>query len=185
MPSAGRITVLGDSLAVSPSPRDSFPSVLEKRLRGSGLAWTVANAGVRGETTCGGLRRLDVVLADRPDILIIALGANDGLRGLDVTTMSNNLEAMIVRAISRKIRVLLCGMDLPAVRGFGYARAYRQAFADLAATHDLPFVPYLLAGVAMDPAMNGDDAIHPNAAGANQIASTIWPVLENQVRQVR
>ena len=177
-----RIVVLGDSLSVSPTAAESFPSLLQKRLSESGSPATIVNAGVRGDTTAGGLRRIDALLAQKPDALILALGANDGLRGLDVRLMSRNLEEMIVRAQKQQVRVLLCGMSFPPVRGIVHAREFQKVFADLARAHDVPLVPFLLEGVALIPEMNGPDQIHPNAAGARRIAETVWPYLEPMVR---
>lgn len=181
--SAGRILVLGDSLAVSPTPGSGFPQVLQKRLKEAGLSWTVVNAGVRGDTTGGGLRRIDALLAaSRPNILVLALGANDGLRRLDVSQMSRNLEAIILKAKAQDTQVLLCGLDLPGIGVLGYGRSYRNAFSDLARKHDVPFVPFLLEGVALNRDMNLPDGMHPNTAGAQRIAETIWPSLERMLR---
>jgi acyl-CoA thioesterase-1 len=179
---AGRIIVLGDSLAVSPSREDGFPAIVQKRLLEAELPWTVVNAGIRGDTTTGGLRRVEALLAQRPAILVLALGANDGLQGVDVLTISRNLDQMIRRAKAQDVRVLLCGMELPPVRGFGYARAFSGVFATLAEQHDVALVPFLLEGVALNREMNGQDFIHPNAQGANRIADNIWPHLEPLVR---
>jgi len=175
---AGRIVVLGDSLSVSPTVAESFPSLLQQRLRDQGSPALVVNAGVRGDTSAGGLARIDALLAQKPDILILALGANDGLRGLDVGTMSKNLGEMIERSQRKGAHVLLCGMELPPVRGVLYARAFRTTFPDLARAHDITLVPFLLEGVALNPSLNGADQIHPNAAGARKIADTVWPYLE-------
>jgi acyl-CoA thioesterase I len=177
-----RIAVLADSLAISPSRNEGFPAVLQNRVNDAELPWTVVNHGVRGDTTAGGLRRIDSVLADRPSILILALGANDGLRGVEVTTIARNLNEMIVRARKKGVEVLLCGMETPPLRGWNYTLAFHRIFPTLANEHDVPLVPFLLAGVALNPEMNGDDLIHPNAAGARQIAATLWPYLEALIR---
>ena len=182
---SGRIVVLGDSLSVSPTDRDNFPAVLENRMRARGLGWSVINAGVRGDTTAGGLRRIDTLLAsNRPDILIIALGANDGLRGLDVDGMSRNLDEMIGRAQTSGAAVLLCGMQLPPINLLPYGRRFRNAFDRIASEHDVAFVPFLLDGVALDGRMNGTDGIHPNTEGAQKIADTLWPYLDRLVRNL-
>ena len=163
--------MLGDSLAVSPSDSVNFPAVLETRLKSRGLSWRVFNAGVRGDTTAGGLRRIDAVLAaNRPDILILALGANDGMRG-----SGRHLDRFepdeCHRACTRgRLRVLLCGMQLPPINLLSYGRAFRGAFESVAAREDVAFVPFLLDGVALDRQMNGSDGIHPNASGAERIA---------------
>jgi acyl-CoA thioesterase-1 len=179
---AGRIIVLGDSLAVSPSREESFPAIIQKRLLETGRGWTVVNAGIRGDTTTGGLHRVDALLAQRPSVLILALGGNDGLQGVAAPTISRNLDQIIRRAKAQDVRVLLCGMELPPVRGFGYAGAFRDVFATLADRHDVALVPFLLEGVALNREMNSQDFIHPNAAGANRIADNIWPHLEPLVR---
>jgi acyl-CoA thioesterase-1 len=173
-----RIAVLGDSLAISPSRAEGFPAVLQSRLASRRLPWEVTNFGVRGDTTSGGRRRLEEVLEVKPDILIVALGANDGLRGVPIATLRQNLSDIIERAQARGSRVLLCGMEAPPIHGWNYMVAFHQVFPDLARTYDVPLVPFLLAVVALNPEMNGDDLIHPNAAGARQIAETIWPHLE-------
>jgi acyl-CoA thioesterase-1 len=172
-----RIAVLGDSLAVSPSRDEGFPAVLDDRIDDEDLPWKVVNYGVRGDTTTGGLRRLDEILREAPAILIVALGANDGLRGVDTRTISRNLAEILTRATARGVRVLLCGMETPPLRGWAYTVAFHHVFPTLAREHNVPLVPFLLAGVALDPEMNLEDMIHPNKAGARRIADTIWPFL--------
>jgi acyl-CoA thioesterase-1 len=173
-----RVAVLGDSLAISPSRDEGFPAVLEQRLTDARSPWTVINAGVRGDTTTGGLRRLDEVLGQNPAVLIVALGANDGLRGVDISVISRNLDEIITRAKTRNSKVLLCGMETPPLRGWAYTLGFHNIFPTLAREHHVPLVPFLLAGVALDPDMNLEDMIHPNAAGARRIAATVWPHLE-------
>jgi acyl-CoA thioesterase I len=178
-----RIAVLGDSLATSPSSGLSFPAILQSRLEAKSLRWTVHNAGVRGDTTTGGVRRLDAVLAQNPAILVVALGANDGIRGVDVAAVTHNLATVIARAQARQIRVLLCGMEAPPFYGWNYTLAFHEIFPDLARKYNVPLVPFLLARVVLNPEMNGEDLIHPNAAGARQIADTVWPYLEPMLTQ--
>jgi acyl-CoA thioesterase-1 len=178
VPATLRIAVLGDSLAVSPSRAEGFPAVLQSRLDERRLNATVTNFGVRGDTTSGGLRRLDEVLAGKPDILILALGANDGLRGVPLTTITRNLTEIIERAKASGAQVLLCGMETPPINGWNYMLGFHNLFPNLASTHQVALVPFLLKLVALNPEMNGDDLIHPNAAGARQIAATIWRYLE-------
>ena len=179
--SGGRIAVLGDSLAVSPSRAEGFPAVLQSRLNAARLQWEVSNFGVRGDTTTGGLRRIDEVLGGNPDIVIVALGANDGLRGVPLHTVTRNLSTIIERAQARGAKVLLCGMETPPINGWNYSVGFHHVFPDLAGKYGVPLVPFLLELVALNPDMNGDDLIHPNAAGARQIAQTIWPYLEPMV----
>jgi acyl-CoA thioesterase I len=172
------IAVLGDSLSVSPSPNESFPAVLQRRLEAEGHGWRVVSFGQNGDTTADGLARLDHVLAEQPDILVLALGANDGIRGVPLDTVRQNLETIITRAQAAGVRVLLCGMEAPPLNGLRYSLAFHFLFPDLAEKYDLPLVPFLLTGVIGRRELNREDWVHPNARGAERIAETIWPVLE-------
>lgn len=173
-----RVVVLGDSLATYPSNGESFPAVLQRRIRARSLPWAIANAGVSGDTTSGGLRRIDSLLTEDVGVLVLALGANDGLRGVDVAVVERNLSSMIERAQSKSVRVLLCGMETPPLRSWDYSVEFHRLFPRLAARYELRLVPFLLAGVALNPDFNGSDGIHPNAAGAERIAENVWPYLE-------
>jgi acyl-CoA thioesterase-1 len=177
------VLVLGDSLAVSPSRPESFPAELQKRLDSTARAWTVTNAGVSGDTTAGGLRRFDDAVTSETRVLVLELGANDGLRGVDIATIEKNLSTMIERAQARGIRVLLCGMETPPFNGWSYTVDFHRLFPRLAQKYGVSLVPFLLEGVALNPDLNGDDEIHPNAAGARRIAETVWPYLEPLVEQ--
>lgn len=179
---AGRIVVLGDSLAVSPSKAESFPAQLQKRLKKSGVHWSVTNAGVKGDKTAGALGRFNAALPRDTRILILELGANDGLRGVEISTIEKNLSTIIERAEARDIKVLLCGMIVPPRFGWNYTVAFRGLFPRLAAKYNVPLVPFLLDGVALQASMNMQDGIHPNAAGAERIADTVWPYLQQLVR---
>jgi acyl-CoA thioesterase-1 len=170
--------VLGDSLAITPTRAESFPTLLQARLDAAGGGWSIINAGVSGDTTAGGLARFDTAVDSATDVLVLELGANDGLRGVDVSTIERNLGAIIVRAQSRGMRVLLCGMETPPTSGWDYTVAFHQVFPRVAERYDVPLVPFLLAGVALRPDLNDADGIHPNAAGARRIAETVWPFLE-------
>jgi acyl-CoA thioesterase-1 len=176
-PAVQRIVVLGDSLAVSPSPNESFPARLQSRLSAAALRWTVTNAGVSGDTTADGLQRADSLLAADVGILVLELGANDGLRGLPTTTVDGNLTSVITLAQRRNIRVLLCGMETPPSHGLDYSIAFHFVFPSVAQRFSLPLVPFLLNGVALDPELNGADGVHPNAAGAERVAETVWTYL--------
>jgi acyl-CoA thioesterase-1 len=180
--SEGRIVVLGDSLAVSPSKADGFPAQLQKRLTKSGVQWTVTNAGVHGDKTAGGLERFNAAVPPDTRILILELGANDGLRGVEISTIEKNLSTMIERARARSIKVLLCGMLVPPRFGWNYTVAFHGLFPRLAAKYNVPLVPFLLDGVALKADMNLQDGIHPNAAGAERIADTVWPYLQRLVK---
>jgi acyl-CoA thioesterase-1 len=172
-----RVVVLGDSLAVSPSLDQSFPARLQARIAAAALRWTVANAGVSGDTTADGVRRVEPLLAGDVGVLILELGANDGLRGMPTTAVEDNLASIIALTQRRNIRVLLCGMETPPTHGFDYSVAFHFVFPSVAQRFSVPLVPFVLAGVALDPELNGADGVHPNAAGAEHIADTIWPYL--------
>jgi acyl-CoA thioesterase-1 len=180
---ARRIVVLGDSLAVSPTRSQNFPAELQSRLAATHPGWTILNAGISGDTTSGGVRRVDAALTADTAILILELGANDGLRGVPIASVETNLASMIERAQQRGVRVLLCGMETPPLNGWNYSLEFHRLFPRLAERYGVPLVPFLLAGVALNPDLNGEDEIHPNAAGARLIAATVWPYLEPLVQQ--
>jgi len=181
-PAAGipRIVFLGDSLTAGYGlARDqSVPSLIQSHLATAGYRYEVVNAGVSGDTSAGGLSRLDWSLAGEVDVLVIELGANDGLRGLPVSEMRRNLTEVITRAKDRGITVLLTGMEAPPNYGPAYTSEFRQVFRDLARDHQVAFVPFYLAGVAGNPTLNISDGIHPNPAGAKIVEQTIWRALE-------
>jgi acyl-CoA thioesterase-1 len=141
----------------------------------------VLNAGAWGDTTADGLRRLDEALVDGTRVLIVALGANDGLDGVPLTEIEQNLDRIIQRAQARGVSVLLCGMETPPFRGLNYSLEFHQIFPRLAAARATALVPFMLAGVLLIPDMT-TDGVHPNRAGAQRIAATIWPYLEPMVR---
>lgn len=177
-----RVVVLGDSLSITPTPAESFPSVLQSRIAGGRLPWTVTDAGVYGDTTADGVRRYEPLAQNDVGVLVLELGANDGIAGVDVNTMERNLATMIEGAQARGIAVLLCGMETPPLRGLNYTRAFHDVFPRLARRYNIPLVPFLLAGVALVPEMNGPDGVHPNAAGARRVADNVWVYLEPLVR---
>lgn len=183
-PPVRHIVVLGDSLAVSPSRSLSFPAVLQSRLDSVHPGWTIRNESVSGDTSAGGVRRLDAALTAETRILVLELGANDGLRGVEIPTIERNLAAIIERAQARGLRVLLCGMETPPFNGWNYSVEFHRLFPRLAARYAISLVPFLLEGVALNPEYNGDDTIHPNAEGAKRIAQTVWPYLDQVVRHV-
>jgi acyl-CoA thioesterase-1 len=175
-----RIVVLGDSLTAGYGldKAQSFPALLQQRLDEAGYRYEVVNAGVSGDTSAGGLRRLDWALEGNVRVLVLELGANDGLRGLPVEEMKKNLDEIISRAKSRGIVVVLAGMEAPPNYGPAYTKAFRQAFSDLARDHDIPLIPFLLNGVAGDRALNIADGMHPNPEGARIVARTVWHALQ-------
>jgi acyl-CoA thioesterase-1 len=172
---------LGDSLTagLGLQPDEAYPAVLQARIRQRGYPFEVVNAGVSGDTSAGGLRRVDWSLDGDVRILILALGANDGLRGLPVDEMTRNLQEIIDRAQRRNVRVLLVGMEAPPNYGERYTREYREAFQDLATRNQVAFVPFLLAGVAGVPDLNQRDGIHPTSRGARMLAENLLPALEH------
>ena len=174
------IVALGDSLTSGHGINRSqaYPAILERTLRDTGLPFRVANHGVSGDTTAGGLRRLDAALNERPQILIVALGANDGLRGVPVADVRRNLEQIIEGAQGRGVSVLLCGMEALPIYGWQYSMDFHRIFPELAAKYKVPLVPFLLNGVIGNQAMLLPDLVHPNAAGAQTIAGNIWPYLQ-------
>ena len=181
------VVALGDSLTAGPgvAADATYPAVLQDRIRAEGYPHRVINAGVSGDTSADALRRLDAALVENTAVLIVALGANDGLRGVPVAQMKRNLSEIIRRAKSDEIRVLLCGMETPPTRGWDYTVAFHRAFPELAAEYEVPLVPFLLTGVVGNPDLNLGDRIHPNAAGARRIAETIWPYLEPLLQEER
>ena len=182
-PAAGtrpRIVFLGDSLVAGlglPRPQ-AVPSLIQARLDHEGYSYEVVNAGVSGDTSAGGLSRLDWSLEGDVDVLVVELGANDGLRGLPVAQMKGNLEAIITRAKQRGILVLLTGMEAPPNYGPAYTAEFRQVFRDLAQQHRVGFIPFYLDGVAGMGRLNQGDGIHPNAEGSRIIEQAIWRALE-------
>ena len=179
------IVVLGDSLTAGFGllPEEAYPALLERRLRREGYPYRVVNAGVSGDTTAGGLRRADWVLRSRPAIVIVALGANDGLRHQSVTAMRDNLVQIVRRLRAADAAVLLAGMRVPPNYGDEYGRAFVGVFADVARTTGVPLAPFLLDGVAGSPRLNQPDGIHPTAEGQKIIADRLWPYLKPLLRK--
>jgi len=180
-----RIVFLGDSLTagLGLAADQSYPSLIGKKLKENGYDFEIVNAGVSGDTSAGGSRRLDWSLEGDVHALVLALGANDGLRGLPTDEMKKNLTLVLERAKSRNIPVVLAGMEAPPNYGPEYTRAFRQVYADLAKEYDVRFVPFLLLGVAGNPSLNQGDGIHPNARGAEIVADLVLAELEPVLRR--
>jgi acyl-CoA thioesterase-1 len=178
-----KIVVLGDSLTagLGVAPAEAFPAVLQRRIDAAGMDFEVVNAGVSGDTSAGGLRRLDWSLQGGARVLIIALGANDGLRGLPIAEMKQNLGQIIETAQRKKLVVILAGMEAPPNYGPEYAAAFRQAYRDLARQYKVRFVPFLLDKVAGQASLNQADGIHPNVRGAELVADTVWTALKPEL----
>ena len=175
-----RVVFLGDSLTAGYGlPKEqAVPSLVQKRLDAEGYDYEVVNHGVSGDTSAGGVSRLDWALDGDVRVLVLELGANDGLRGLPVESTKANLSDIITRAKARGVTVLLTGMEAPPNHGPAYTLQFRQLFADLAREHKVAFVPFYLEGVAGNPGLNISDGIHPNAAGAAIVQNTVWKALQ-------
>ena len=183
-----RILILGDSLTegYGVSAQQAFPSLLEKKLNDEfssdkNSSYEIINAGISGSTSSGGVSRIEWLLKSKPDFLILALGGNDGLRGVPIEETKNNLEKIILAAKSKDIPTLLAGMKMPPNYGIEYTREFSKQFEDLANQEDVPLIPFLLEGVGGDPAMNLPDRIHPNPAGHQKIAETVFQNLINHL----
>lgn len=170
---------LGDSLTagLGLAERENYPSLIQARLDREGYDYEVINAGVSGDTSAGGLRRLDWSLEGNVKVLVLALGANDGLRGLPVDALRQNLSTLIERCRARGIDVVLAGMEAPPNNGPEYASAFRASYKDLAREYDLRLIPFLLQDVAGIASLNQSDGIHPNTRGAEIMADTVWRTL--------
>ncbi|MPY68822.1 MAG: arylesterase [Alphaproteobacteria bacterium] len=184
-----QIVALGDSLTAGyglPGKEDAYPARLEARLREDGFDVKVTNAGVSGDTAAGGRARLGWTLGGtKPDIAIVALGANDALRGLPPGQMRENLDAIITAFRDAGAKVLLAGMMAPPNFGRDYAAEFNAVFPALAEKHDVPLLPFLLEGVAMQAAMNQDDGIHPNPEGVAIMVDRIAPYVVRLIQELR
>lgn len=187
-PPAGtiKLVVLGDSLSAGLGlpAADAFPAQLEKALQNKGLIVAINNAGVSGDTASGGLDRLDWSVPADTQGVILELGANDALRGLDPEVTRGALENILKRLKARGIAVLLCGMVAPPNYGAEYATQFNTIFPDLARTYDVPLYPFFLEGVAADTKLNQADGMHPTAAGIAVIVKNIMPTVESFVREI-
>lgn len=170
---------LGDSLTAGLGLEAdlAFPALVEDRLAASGRPIRVLNAGVSGDTSAGGLRRVDWILKQKPDVVVVGLGANDGLRGLPLEETEKNLRAIVERVQAAGARVLLLGMQIPPNYGPEYAGGFAAMYPRLAGELGVPLVPFLLEGVGGDPALNLPDGIHPNAEGQERVADNVVPYL--------
>ena len=180
------IAAFGDSLTAGYGiePTAAFPAVLQDYLRRDGLPFTLVNAGVSGDTTSSALARLPGVLARKPAIVIIALGANDGLRGVPVAVMRENLTRVIRETRASGARVILCGMEALPLYGWSYTLDFHNVFVELAREHDVPLVPFFMARVVGREDLLLGDKVHPNAAGSRVIADAIWPYLHALARSL-
>lgn len=174
----------GDSLSAGYGLEDpaglSFPGLIQAKITEAGLPYRVVNAGLSGETTSGGLRRIDWILRQQVDVFVLELGGNDGLRGLPVATSRANLIAIIerVRAKNPAVKVLLAGMQMPTSMGPDYTAAFAAMFPEIADQQKVALIPFLLADVGGIPSMNLPDGIHPNPEGHRRVAETVWTYLK-------
>jgi len=181
-----RIAVLGDSLTAGYglAAIEAFPVQLEAALRQRGHQVVVQNAGVSGDTSAGGLARLDWTLADKPDLVIVELGANDALRGLEPLRTRENIAAILNRLESTGVKSILAGMRAPRNLGRDYYTKFDQLYPDLVQSQGVPFYPFFLEGVAGRPELNQEDGIHPTAAGITIIVENILPLVEECLKQL-
>jgi acyl-CoA thioesterase-1 len=182
-----RIVALGDSLTagLGLAPDQAYPALLQARLKSAGLDYEVINAGVSGDTSAGGLERLEWALQGNVKILIVALGGNDALRGLPADALAANLSQIIERARARQIRVILAGMEAPPNYGRDYIVSFHKVYPALAEKYQVAFVPFLLQNVAGLAELNQADGIHPTPAGARIVADNVWAVLKPLAEDVR
>jgi acyl-CoA thioesterase I len=180
-----RIVVLGDSLASGRGigASHAFPAVLQQKLDDEGLEYEMVNGGISGDTSAGGARRYERLIEDNVRVLVIELGANDGLRGVPVAQVKANLSRIIEAAQERGITVLLCGMEALPVHGWDYSVAFHNAYGELAKRYQVPLVPFILMNVIGNRDLMQPDRAHPNEAGARAIAENIWPYLKPLLAQ--
>lgn len=176
-----KIIAFGDSLTAGfgLAEKESYPYLLQERLKAEGYNYEVVNAGVSGDTSLGGLERADWVFEqDNAKIVILELGANDLLRGTSVAKMRANLDQIIKKAKAKNLKVLLCGMLAPPTMGAEYQRDFTRAFPELASEHKVAFLPFLLENVALDRELNQADGIHPNPKGTKIMTENIYTALK-------
>lgn len=178
----GRIVVLGDSITAGYGldPSQAYPALLQQKIDAASLPYTVANAGVSGDTTAGGLRRIDWALGRGADVLVVALGGNDGLRGISPKQTAENLTGIIQRARAKVpgITIIVAGMQMPGNMGAEFVEQFRAVYPALAAEQKVALVPFLLEGIGADPKFNQADLIHPNPEGQKHVAENVWKVLQ-------
>ena len=186
-PAKKRMVFLGDSLTAGLGVQSSeaFPALVAEKVHAAGLPFEVENAGLSGDTSAGGLRRIDWLLQRPIDILVLELGANDGLRGLDLKSMKTNLQAIIdkTKAKNSGAKIVLAGMEVPPNLGAEYATGFQRVFAELARENNATLIPFLLEGVGGHRELNQPDLIHPSPAGHRIVADLVWRTLEPILRQ--
>lgn len=175
------VVVLGDSLAAGYGldPSEAFPTLIQNKIDDAHWNFTVVNAGVSGDTSAGGLRRMDWLLKRKIDVLVIELGGNDGLRGIEVSATRTNLQAIIDRARQKypQVQIVIAGMQMPPNMGEDYTRAFRAIYPELAKANGAALIPFILEGVGGHPELNQADHIHPTAEGDKIVAENVWKIL--------
>jgi acyl-CoA thioesterase I len=181
------VVFLGDSLTagLGVQPAEAFPALVAEKIRAAGLPYSVENAGLSGDTSAGGLRRIDWLLQRRIDLLVLELGANDGLRGLDLKSIKTNLQSIIDKAKAKnpQVKIVLAGMQVPPNLGAEYTAGFERVFNELARENNATLIPFLLEGVGGHRELNQQDLIHPSPAGHRIIADLVWRTLEPILRQ--
>ncbi|MDC6391145.1 GDSL-type esterase/lipase family protein [Maribacter sp. PR1] len=182
------ILFFGNSLtaAYGLETEQGFPNLIQQRIDSLGLDYRVINSGLSGETTSGGLNRLDWVLNQKVDVFVLELGANDGLRGIPLDKTKDNLQQIIdaVRQKNENTTIILAGMQIPPNMGMDYTAKFRSMFPELADKNDVSLIPFLLEGVAGEPELNLEDGIHPTAEGQKIVANNVWKVLGPEILPV-
>jgi acyl-CoA thioesterase-1 len=188
VPALKTILFFGDSLTagygLDDDSTEAFPGLIQQKITAAALPYRVINAGLSGETTAGGLRRIDWMLRVPVDIFVLELGGNDGLRGLSPVVAAQNLQAIIdrVRAKNPAVHLIIVGMQMPVSMGADYRRAFAAIFPALAGTNHATLIPFLLEGVGGEPELNQPDGVHPNAAGHRIMAENVWKTLQPLLR---
>ncbi len=183
------VLFLGDSLAAGYGLQSSqaFPALIQQKIDALNWNYKVINAGLSGDTSAGGLRRIDWLLRGRVDVLVLELGANDGLRGIDLSTTKSNLQGIIdkVRARNPQVKIVIAGMMVPPNLGQDYTRRFQQMYPELAKANSAVLIPFLLEGVAGEASLNLPDGIHPTAEGHTLISTTVWTYLRPVLQSAR
>lgn len=181
-----RVVILGDSITAGYGldPNEAYPALLQRKIHAAALNYTVVNAGVSGDTTAGGLRRINWALGkEGADVIVIALGGNDGLRGISPAETEQNLAGIVekTRAKNPQVKVVIAGMEMPANLGADFVARFKAVFPKVAAEKRAVLVPFLLEGVGGDEKLNQADRIHPTAEGQRLVARNVWKVLEGEL----
>ncbi len=188
-PVTRKILFLGDSITAGygVDPSEAYPAIIQDKIKAKGWAFKVINAGLSGDTSAGGLSRLDWLLKNRIDVLVLELGANDGLRGLPVETIRKNLQAIIDHTRERypQVKIIIAGMKMPPNWGRDYSRQFERMFPELAKKNKAVLVPFVLEGVGGVRNLNQPDQIHPTAEGHKLVAANVWKALEPLMKSLQ